>query len=767
MKKFTLLLISLLIAFTSMQAQRANVTFHVNINQVTDMHPGGSVWLLFGNWDQWYYMDDSDADGIYTYTVDTTVSATLNYSFSYQTGPDEWNDYVQETVPEGCANAEGFRELLVPATDTTLPAFYYETCSELLMTDITFSVDLNGITDLYADGGVWVYTSTDWSEWADMTDEDGDSVYSATVSSEAGTTQPYIFSYQTGPDAWNDYVVETVPGTCANNEGFRELTVPDSDSVLPVFSYENCTGNNMVNYRVDLSGISDKHEGGSVWVLFGDWVDYYYLEDPDGDQIYSITLTTVADTAIPYKFSYQTGPDEWNDYVVETVPEECANVDGYRELIVEEGYTVLPAVAYGSCTETPLAKVNITFSVDMSYEAVINNDVQVVIKEPWIWTALVDQENGIWSATVEVNANSTYPFTFVNGGVDNWGGEEKLPDECNMGTPGAPERHVTVLENDTILDVVVFGSCTDEPVGKVNVTFSVDMSNETVSGEGVQLVVKGPWIWTPMTDMGDGIWETTLALNQNSTYPYTFVNGAQDDWSGEESVPEECNFGTASAPERRVELTEKDTILPTVSFGACAITRNVNVTFRVDMNDETVSGDGVQVVIKEPWLWTALSDAGDGIWEATIVLPGNTSYPFSFVNGAIDYWAGEEVIVGDCKDGDNNQRLAEIGEGDTTLMAFVFGTCAERSTGISPDAGGALSVYPNPATSFLYIDFNDRLMQRVSIVDITGRVVLDRRIENLHRLSVDVSDLSEGLYIVVVEGENARAVSRITIKHTL
>jgi hypothetical protein len=100
-------------------------------------------------------------------------------------------------------------------------------------------------------------------------------------------------------------------------------------------------------------------------------------------------------------------------------------------------------------------------------------------------------------------------------------------------------------------------------------------------------------------------------------------------------------------------------------------------------------------------------------------------------------------------------------------MAFVFGTCAERSTGISPDAGGALSVYPNPATSFLYIDFNDRLMQRVSIVDITGRVVLDRRIENLHRLSVDVSDLSEGLYIVVVEGENARAVSRITIKHTL
>ena len=70
-----------------------------------------------------------------------------------------------------------------------------------------------------------------------------------------------------------------------------------------------------------------------------------------------------------------------------------------------------------------------------------------------------------------------------------------------------------------------------------------------------------------------------------------------------------------------------------------------------------------------------MTDKGEGIWEATIVLTNQTTYPYSFVNGAKDYIAGEETIVGDCKDGTNNQRLAQIGETDTTLMTYVFGTC--------------------------------------------------------------------------------------------
>ena len=60
----------------------------------------------------------------------------------------------------------------------------------------------------------------------------------------------------------------------------------------------------------------------------------------------------------------------------------------------------------------------------------------------------------ISTGTVEVGAYNTYPYTFVNGGQDNWDGEESVPEECNFGTPSAPERHVEVEDQDVILDIV-------------------------------------------------------------------------------------------------------------------------------------------------------------------------------------------------------------------------------------------------------------------------------------------------------------------------
>lgn len=764
MKKLTLLITCLIFVGSILSAQKSNVTFQVNMNNVTDLYEGGSVWVLFDDWTEYYYMDDSDQDGIYTYSIDTTIGATLNYRFSYQYGADEWTEYYEETVPEGCVNAGGNRELVVPDTDTTLPAFYYETCSEIKPINVTLNLDMRGTSDLYPDGGVWVFMTADWEdEWHGLSDEDGDSIYSVSIVKLEGSTLPYRFSYQTGADPNADYVEETVPAGCANGEGFRELTIPGADTNLPVLMYEDCAGDTLVTFRVDLNGVSDLYDGGAVWVLFDDWTEYYDMHDDDGDGIYMFTLDTTWGASLNYKFSYQTGADPNSDYTEETVPAECDNGSGNRQVILDGGYTLMPGFAYGSCSETPVQTIDITFSVDMTGEEA--SDVQVVNKTLWIWTPLTEGANNIWTGSQSVPVNATYAYTFVNGGQDNWGGEEKLPDDCNEGTPSAPERHVTVADADTVLDLVAFGSCDDQPVGKVNVTFSVDMSAETVSGDGVQLVIKGPWIWTALTDQGNGIWSATVPLNVNSTYPYTFVNGAQDYWDGEESVPEDCNFGTPSAPERRVEVAESDITLETVSFGGCPEVETVTVTFRVDMNDETVSGDGVQVVIKDPWIWTAMSDSDeDGIWEADVALPLNTTYPFSFVNGAKDYWSGEESITGDCKDGDNNQRLVQVEDVDTTLMAYAFGTCAERSeTGLKTNLANMFKIYPNPSSEILFVESADMMINSVSVMDLTGRIVSEQKNLELNLIIVKTSELNSGIYTILIKGQKGHYAAKIVV----
>jgi len=534
------------------------------------------------------------------------------------------------------------------------------TCAFLTaqVVNITIQVNMNQVPDLYSGGSVWVYMDSGWSEYYDMTDPDANGIYTYTVQKDAGSALTYSFSYQTGPDPNNDYVVETVPAECANLNGFRELTVPSSDFTLPAFFYGGCyeTG---VTIRVDLNAVSNLYAGGAVWAYMdAGWVEYYDMTDGNNDGIYAVTLQKDPDSTLPYSFSYQTGPDPNSDYITEIVPAECANGDGFRELLVPAGDTVLPAFAFGSCNDVPPSTVNITFRVDMNNETVLNNDVQVVIKNPWIWTALADEGNGVWSGTANVQAGSTYPYTFVNGGQDYWDGEESVPAECNYGTETAPERHVTVADSDTTLELVAFGECGSTTVDKVMVTFRVDMRDETVTSNGVQLVIKGPWTWVPLADVGNDIWEAAVELTANMSFPYSFVNGAQD------------------------------------------------------------------------------------------------------------YWAGDEIIVGACKDGENNQRIAGISSSDTTLPAFIFGTCVPRTSSVfDNELASAFKVYPNPADNRIVVESEAYEMNSVSIISLDGSLVALPKIINNHNLTVDLNEIANGIYILVIKGENVQAHKKLVICH--
>ena len=78
---------------------------------------------------------------------------------------------------------------------------------------------------------------------------------------------------------------------------------------------------------------------------------------------------------------------------------------------------------------------------------------------------------------------------------------------------------------------------------QTTVTLSVDMSNETVSPEGVH--VAGSFQgWdpsaTPMIDNGDGTWSYMFTTDTLATYQYLFING--NDWGSHEAIPGACAF---------------------------------------------------------------------------------------------------------------------------------------------------------------------------------------------------------------------------------
>jgi hypothetical protein len=155
-------------------------------------------------------------------------------------------------------------------------------------------------------------------------------------------------------------------------------------------------------------------------------------------------------------------------------------------------------------------------------------------------------------------------YKFVNG--DEWGEDESVPAGCAQNN----NRFLTVPGQDTTLTAVCFGSC-NPCAGQVTVTFKVDMSEQTVSADGIH--VAGSFQgWNPasteMTDIGNNVYSVSYSVNSNEQIQYKYINGI--DWDGSEIVPEECGvpdgFGGFN---RFLDVPDYDTTLTAVCFSSC------------------------------------------------------------------------------------------------------------------------------------------------------------------------------------------------------
>ena len=125
------------------------------------------------------------------------------------------------------------------------------------------------------------------------------------------------------------------------------------------------------------------------------------------------------------------------------------------------------------------------------------------------------------------------------------------------------------------------------PPPTYDVTFQVDMQNQTVSGDSVHIAGSFQG-WDPaatvLTDPDlDDVYTVTLEL-ESGTYQFKYING--NSWGQDESVPEECAVGG----NRSTTTPEADTTLTVVCYGECGACtpltdQDVTVTFQVYMGN--------------------------------------------------------------------------------------------------------------------------------------------------------------------------------------
>ena len=256
---------------------------------------------------------------------------------------------------------------------------------------------------------------------------------------------------------WNN----VISGSGANtfDPGGSTANVPSYDSV--VFDM-NCIQYSDVTFQVDMNQVTAGFTTPEVNGFWNNWCgNCNAMADANGDGIWTVTLPLPVGDTMEFKYS----ADAWTIQEMNDPTAPCTNGNATytnRVLVVPAADTTLPVVCWSSCFA---CTVDVTLQVNMAWE-VANNAISAdsihVAGDFQGWnpgaTAMTDANNdGIYEVTVNVPANSSIQYKFINGNA--WGQDEPVPGACAV--TGTTNRGATFAYGDSTMAPVCFGKCTD------------------------------------------------------------------------------------------------------------------------------------------------------------------------------------------------------------------------------------------------------------------------------------------------------------------
>jgi 1,4-alpha-glucan branching enzyme len=484
MKKIYLLL---LLLTTYLGAEAFNVTFSVDMTNVS----GYSVANLNGTMTGWCGgcapMSDTNGDNIWEITLDL-AAGTYEYKFT----ADGWSQQENLTPGSICTLTSGAytNRIITVTADTTVPTVCWGSCYacgvQTPSHEVTFKVDMS----LYAGNFSTPEVNGTFNGWCGncnaMSDANGDDIWEVTLNLPEGN-----YEYKFAHDAWTGQENLTPGSSCTMTTGAntnRTLSLSANTTLSPV-CWGSCTACNVlpttydVTFKVDMSQYAGNFTTPEVNGTFNGWCgNCNAMSDANGDDIWEVTLN-LPEGNYEYKFAH----DAWTGQENLTPGSSCTMTTGAntnRTLSLTANTTLAP-VCWGSCTAcstapgcTDMNAVNYdpaagtnngsclyatNFNVEMNCTDPFTN---VYITGPWCgWCAaetynlLTDANaDGIFNVTLNLPAgNVEYKYM-----VDNWASQENLVDDMQNGGTCAPITDGATYANRQI----VVGTTTNDTYGK-------------------------------------------------------------------------------------------------------------------------------------------------------------------------------------------------------------------------------------------------------------------------------------------------------------
>ncbi|MEM7162516.1 MAG: T9SS type A sorting domain-containing protein [Bacteroidota bacterium] len=443
--------------------------------------------------------------------------------------------------------------------------------------------------------------------------------------------------------------------------------------------------------------------------------------------------------------------------------------------------------------------VNVTIRVNMELETTSMDGVFVAggadFGNPGDNPMADPDGDDVWEITFVLPQGYTGNYTFTNGACPDYSCKENI-----VGLPCADgpfsDRLLSNIQSDTTINTC-FSQCSTDgmctpPLAPVNVTFHVDMSEETVLGP---VYITGGTVdgWcgscTPLDDPdGDGIYTGTIELAQGA-HEYKFTNNGWapdgvDEVFDPMTADSTCTLTSGGFTNRFLFIDGADDIeMDVVCFNSCSPCMGmpidpVPVVFQVDMSLETVLGPiyitGGSI---DGWCGscTELTNVpGTNIYRDTLMMdPGaheykftNNGWPADGVDEVFDPTTADSTCTL-TTDGFTN-RLIMVPEGSGMIVtdAFCFASCETCPVGIAELTERQFTLNPSITDAVTTISFNEVLNEnRILRVYSTSGVLVEQVMikANEQQYILDVSAYAEGLYILNIESNGIDVTKKLVV----
>ncbi len=413
-------------------------------------------------------------------------------------------------------------------------------------------------------------------------------------------------------------------------------------------------------------------------------------------------------------------------------------------------FTVSTTVAWTAvsdqtwCTVTPAGTGNGTISANYTQNSTASQRIANV-------TVTVA---GISPVTVTVTQSASAPTLAVS------------PPNQNVTSPaGSTQFTVTTSAAWTAVSDQTW--CTVTPAGTGNGTITANyLANTTTSQRIANVTVTIPGIAPVVVTVTQGIQAPSLSVsppNQNVTAPAgttSFTVTSNSSWTSASNQPW-CivtNAGSGNGT-----ITANYTLNPDVAPRVATITVTVAGLSPVTV---TVTQDGaapilavtppVQNVTCQPGT-AGFTVTANLTWTATSDASWCVPTPSGSGNGTLVATYQQNVAA--------QNRTANITVSAAGIAPVVVQVVQLAPVGIGELDKPGLTVYPNPATGLIRINFGslDTRDGSVQIINARGTVVMQQKIGS-DEMQLDLSTFEKGVYLLIFKGNNAVASEKIIVK---